>query len=168
MQIQALKVGAPQIDETAFIADGVRIVGRVKLGKKVSIWHNSVLRADIAEIVIGDYSNIQDGTVVHVDYKTPTIVGQYVTVGHNVTLHACRVGDGALIGMGSIILNGVVIGKEAIIAAGAVVPPGTKVPPRTLWMGVPARQTKKLTAKEYGRVRHLAKEYAERTIKFYD
>lgn len=168
MPIQELKHFSPKIHPSAFLADDVQIVGRVKLGKKTSIWFGSVLRADIAEIVIGDYSNIQDGTVVHVDYKKPTIVGKHVTVGHNVTLHACKVGDGALIGMGSIILNGVVIGKEAIVAAGAVVPPGTIIPARTLWMGVPAKQTKKLTAKEYGKGRHLAKEYAERIIKLYD
>lgn len=156
------------IDPSAFIAPGVQIAGDVRLGKKVSIWHNSVLRGDMAKIVIGNFTNIQDGTVVHVDYKTPTIVGQYVTVGHNVTLHACQVDDGALIGMGSIILNGSVIGKEAIIAAGAVVPPGTKVPPRTLWMGIPAKQAKKLTNKEWGKGRHLAKEYAQRILKLYE
>ncbi|MBI5400361.1 gamma carbonic anhydrase family protein [Candidatus Saganbacteria bacterium] len=163
-----LKNILPQIAPSAFIAAGVQIIGRVRLGKKVSVWYNSVLRADIAEIVIGDYSNIQDGTVVHVDYQKPTIVGKYVTVGHNVTLHACTVGDGALIGMGSIILNGATIGQEAIVAAGAVVPPGTKIPPRTLWMGVPAKFIKKLSAVESGKGRRLAKEYAEKIIKLYD
>jgi carbonic anhydrase/acetyltransferase-like protein (isoleucine patch superfamily) len=114
-------------------------MGDVTLGQEASVWYGAVLRGDMAAIVIGAQSNIQDGTVVHVDEGVPCHVGQRVGVGHRVILHGCTVEDECLIAMGSVLLNGVVIGTGSVVAAGAVVPEGMRVPPRSLVMGVPGR-----------------------------
>ncbi len=114
-------------------------MGDVTLEAESSIWYGSVLRGDMAPISIGARSNIQDGTVVHVDEGVPCRVGARVGVGHRVILHGCRVEDECLIGMGSVLLNGVRIGTGSVVAAGAVLPEGMEVPPRSLVMGVPAR-----------------------------
>ena len=112
-------------------------MGDVTLGENVSIWYHAVVRGDMAPIVIGAQSNIQDGTVVHVDEGVPCTVGMRVGVGHRVVLHGCTVGNDCLIAMGSVLLNGVSIGNGSVVAAGAVVPEGMQVPPRSLVMGVP-------------------------------
>src|SRR5918997_2303329 len=114
-------------------------MGDVTIGEDASVWYHAVLRGDMAPIVIGAQSNIQDGTVVHVDEGVPCTIGRRVGVGHRVILHGCTVGDDCLIGMGSVLLNGVSIGTGSVVAAGAVVPEGMQVPPRSLVMGVPAR-----------------------------
>jgi carbonic anhydrase/acetyltransferase-like protein (isoleucine patch superfamily) len=114
-------------------------MGDVTLGQEASVWYGAVLRGDMAPIVIGAQSNIQDGTVVHVDEGVPCHVGQRVGVGHRVILHGCTVEDDCLIAMGSVLLNGVVIGTGSVVAAGAVVPERMRVPPRSLVMGVPGR-----------------------------
>jgi carbonic anhydrase/acetyltransferase-like protein (isoleucine patch superfamily) len=114
-------------------------MGDVTLEAESSIWYGSVLRGDMAPISIGARSNIQDGTVVHVDEGVPCRVGARVGVGHRVILHGCTVEDECLIGMGSVLLNGVRIGTGSVVAAGAVLPEGMEVPPRSLVMGVPAR-----------------------------
>jgi carbonic anhydrase/acetyltransferase-like protein (isoleucine patch superfamily) len=114
-------------------------MGNVTLGEESSVWYGAVLRGDMAPIIIGARSNLQDGTVVHVDEGEPCIVGDRVGVGHRVILHGCTVEDECLIGMGSVLLNGVRIGRGSVIAAGAVVPEGMQVPPASLVMGVPGR-----------------------------
>jgi carbonic anhydrase/acetyltransferase-like protein (isoleucine patch superfamily) len=114
-------------------------MGDVTLGQDASIWYHVVVRGDMAPIVIGAQSNIQDGGVVHVDEGVPCTVGARVGVGHRVILHGCTVGDDCLIGMGSVLLNGVTIGSGSVVAAGAVVPEGMQVPARSLVMGVPGR-----------------------------
>jgi carbonic anhydrase/acetyltransferase-like protein (isoleucine patch superfamily) len=129
----------PSIHPTAFIASTAAVMGNVTLGEDVSVWYGAVLRGDMAPIVIGAQSNIQDGAVVHVDDGVPCHVGQRVGVGHRVILHGCTVEDDCLIAMGSVLLNGVVIGSGSVVAAGAVVPEGMRVPPRSLVMGVPGR-----------------------------
>ncbi|MCI1858494.1 MAG: gamma carbonic anhydrase family protein [Sporolactobacillus sp.] len=135
----------PKIDPSVFIAPGAQIIGQVELSAKVSVWFNAVLRGDEAGIFIGEGSNIQDGTVVHVDANDPVIVGKHVTVGHNVVLHGCTVEDGALIGMGATILNGAVIKKGALVAAGALVLEKQVVEAGTLVAGVPAKERRQLT-----------------------
>ncbi len=157
----------PTIDKTAFVHEKAIVIGDVTLGKKVSIWPGAVLRGDVNSIEIGDYSNIQDNSVVHVDFDIPVVVGKYVTVGHSVTLHDCTVGDGALIGMGSTLLDGVEVGEGAIIAAGSLLAPRTKVPPRTLWRGAPAKQVSGLNDEESQKGKNLAIEYAEKIVKLY-
>ncbi|HEX2251228.1 MAG TPA: gamma carbonic anhydrase family protein [Gemmatimonadales bacterium] len=129
----------PNIHPSAFVAPTAAVMGDVTLGEDASVWYNAVLRGDMAPIVIGAQSNIQDGSVVHVDEGVPCTVGQRVGVGHRVILHGCTVGDDCLIGMGSVLLNGVTIGTGSVVAAGAVVPENMQVPARSLVMGVPGR-----------------------------
>ena len=128
-----------KIHPTAFIAPGAVVLGDVTLGPRSSVWYQAVLRGDMAPIVIGEATNLQDATIVHVDDGKPALIGARVGVGHRVILHACVVEDDCLIGMGSILLNDVHVGTGSVIAAGAVVPEGMEVPPGSLVMGVPAR-----------------------------
>ena len=145
----------PKIAGECFIADSASVVGKVNLGKNTSIWHNAVLRGDVNTITMGDYSNVQDGSVVHVDGKIPTIIGNYVTIGHGAIIHGCTIEDNCLIGMGAIILDGVVIGKGSIIGAGSVVPPGKEIPPNSLVMGLPAKVVKEIDEERAnGNIRH--------------
>src|ERR687894_608212 len=121
-------------------------MGDVTIGEDASVWYHAVLRGDMAPIVIGAQSNIQDGTVVHVDEGVPCTIGRRVGVGHRVILHGCTVGDDCLIGMGSVLLNRVTIGSGSVVAAGAVVPEGMQVPPGSLVMGVPGRIVRSVDA----------------------
>jgi carbonic anhydrase/acetyltransferase-like protein (isoleucine patch superfamily) len=128
-----------QIHPTAFIASTAAVMGNVTIGEDASVWYGAVLRGDMAPIVIGAQTNIQDGTIVHVDEGVPCTVGRRVAVGHRVILHGCTVGDDCLIAMGSVLLNGVTIGAGSVVAAGAVLPEGMQVPPGSLVMGMPGR-----------------------------
>ena len=138
---------APSVANKTFIADNATLIGRVTLKEGASVWYNCVLRADVDNIVIGQNTNIQDGTIIHCDPGVPTIVGDYVTVGHGAILHGCIIKDKALIGMGAIILDGAEVGEGTIVAAGAVVTPGTKLPPNSLAVGTPAKVLKTLDEK---------------------
>src|SRR5215213_9023454 len=121
-------------------------MGDVTLGEESSIWYGAVLRGDMAAIIIGAQTNIQDGSIVHVDTGVPCTIGQRVGVGHRVILHGCTVGDDCLIAMCSVLLNGVRIGAGSVVAAGAVVPEGMQVPSRSLVMGVPGRIVRQVDA----------------------
>ncbi|HEX9283406.1 MAG TPA: gamma carbonic anhydrase family protein [Gemmatimonadales bacterium] len=151
----AVPAGEAVIDihPTAFIAPGAVVLGDVTLGARASVWYGAVLRGDMAAIVVGEATNLQDGTVVHVDEGRPTRIGARVGVGHRAILHACTVEDECLIGMGSILLNDVHIGTGSVVAAGAVVPEGTRVPPGSLVVGVPARVTRAVDAALRERIR---------------
>ncbi len=139
----------PQIHPTAFIEESAQVIGDVIIGEQSSLWFNTVVRGDIFYIRIGDRTNIQDGTVVHVTNGThATILEDEVTVGHNVTLHGCYIERGCLIGMGSVVMDGARIGSESLDAAGALVAPGTQIPSRSLVIGVPAKIKRELTAEE--------------------
>ena len=127
------------IDPSAFIAPGAIVLGDVSLGRDASIWYHCVVRGDMAPITIGDSSNIQDLTMVHVDEGVPCVVGARVAVGHRAILHGCTVEDDSLIGMGAVLLNGVVVGRGSVVGAGAVLPEDMAVPPGSLVLGVPAR-----------------------------
>ncbi len=127
------------IHPTAFIAPTAAVMGDVTVGAESSVWYGAVLRADMAAIVIGSQTNLQDGTIVHVDEGVPCRIGSRVGVGHRVILHGCTVEDDCLIGMGSVLLNEVHIGAGSVVGAGAVLPERMQVPPRSLVMGVPAR-----------------------------
>jgi carbonic anhydrase/acetyltransferase-like protein (isoleucine patch superfamily) len=135
----------PTVAGEVLIAPGAAIVGDVRLSDDVSIWYGAVLRGDIAEIVIGARTNIQDGTVIHVADDTPCIVGADTVVGHRAMLHACRVEDACLIGMQATILDEAVIGRGSIVGAGALVTQRTVIPPRSLVLGAPARVVRTLT-----------------------
>jgi carbonic anhydrase/acetyltransferase-like protein (isoleucine patch superfamily) len=150
-----------KIHPTAFIASTAAVMGDVTIGEDASIWYGAVLRGDMAPITIGSQSNIQDGTVVHVDEEVPCTVGRRVGVGHRVILHGCTVGDDCLIAMGSVLLNGVTIGNGSVVAAGAVVPEGMQVPPRSLVMGVPGRIVRQVDEALAQRVVETWKHYVE-------
>ncbi|MBI3961326.1 MAG: gamma carbonic anhydrase family protein [Deinococcus sp.] len=129
----------PKIHPSAFVAPGAHLIGAVELGEQVSIWPGAVLRADLCYIKIGRFSNVQDNAVLHVDDNQPTILGEYVTVGHGAVVHACILEDEVLIGINAVVLNKVLVERGAVIAAGAVVPPGRVIPAGMLAMGVPAQ-----------------------------
>ncbi len=152
----------PRVAPTAFVENSAMVIGDVALGDFSSVWFNVVIRGDVNSIRIGARSNIQDGTVVHVTRQThSTVIGNDVTIGHNVTLHGCEIGDRCLVGMGAVILDGATVGPDAMVAAGAVVTPGTVIPPRTLAMGSPARVRRELTDDEVDRLKQSAANYIE-------
>jgi carbonic anhydrase/acetyltransferase-like protein (isoleucine patch superfamily) len=151
----------PTIHPTAFIASTAAVMGDVTVGEEASVWYGAVLRGDMAPIVIGSHSNIQDGTIVHVDEAVPCRVGQRVGVGHRVILHGCTVGDDCLIAMGSVLLNGVVVGNGSVVAAGAVVPEGMRIPPGSLVMGVPGRIVRQVDAELAERVAETWRHYVD-------
>ena len=138
----------PNIDETAFIAESVDIVGKVTIEKNANIWYGTVLRADDNYITVGENSNIQDGSVVHISEKFPTIIGKNVTVGHKSIIHGCEIGDNTLIGMGSIVLDGAKVGEFTLLGAGSLVPPGKEIPSGVLAMGSPAKVIRELSQEE--------------------
>ncbi len=157
--VLALPGKSPQIDETAFVAAGARIVGEVTLGPRASAWYNAVLRGDSAPITIGAGSNLQDNVSVHVDADHPVVLGENVSVGHNAVVHGCTVGDGSLIGMGAVVLSGAVIGRSCLIAGGAVVLGGTEVPDGSLVAGVPAKVRRLLSEEERAALHENAQIY---------
>lgn len=138
----------PVIHPSVYVAPSADIIGRVRVGKHASIWFNCVLRGDVNRIEIGEATNIQDGSILHVDDDSPCLIAHHVHVGHHVNLHGCRVETGALIGIGSIVLSGAHIGAGAIVGAGSVVLEGTKIPPRMLAVGAPARVVRAVTARD--------------------
>ena len=127
------------IDPSSYIAPGAVVLGDVALGRNSSVWYNAVIRGDLAPVRIGEETNIQDLTMVHVDEDVPCVIGNRVGVGHRAILHGCTIEDGCLIGMGAILLNGVRVGTGSVIGAGAVLPEGLEVPPRSVVLGVPGR-----------------------------
>lgn len=149
----------PLIAESAFIAPGATVVGDVSVGEKSSIWYQSVLRADIESIRIGEGSNLQDGVIVHLASDLGTVVGNYVTVGHRALLHACHIEDEVLIGMGAIVMDGARIGARSIVAAGSIVTKGKIIPPGSLVVGTPARVIRELPVDEQKSIRHWAEKY---------
>ncbi len=135
----------PKWGKDCYFSENATIVGDVQMGDQCSIWFNAVVRGDVAPITIGDRSNVQDGSCIHVTHETgPTHIGSDVTIGHNVTLHGCTVHNCALIGMGAAVLDHADIGEGAIIAAGALVLQNTKVGSGELWGGVPAKFIKRV------------------------
>lgn len=149
----------PQIDSTAYVAAQAVVIGDVRLAAHTSVWPTAVLRGDINFIEIGEGSNIQDGSIVHLAEDLPVIVGKLVTVGHRAVLHACTVEDECLIGMGATILDGAVIGKGSIIGSHALVTKGAQIPPGSLVMGMPAKVVRALRPEEIADIRTWADHY---------
>ena len=152
---------SPVIHSSAYVAPSADIIGRVRLAKDSSIWFNSVLRGDVNRIEIGEATNIQDGSILHADDRTPCLIADHVHVGHHTNLHGCVVERGALIGIGAIVLSRARVGAGAIIGAGSVVLEGTKIPPRTLAVGAPARVVRKVTAGELAYIQRWVKKYVQ-------
>lgn len=141
------------------------MLGDVTLGARASVWYLAVLRGDMAPIVVGEDTNLQDGTIVHVDEGKPARIGARVGVGHRVILHACTVEDECLVGMGSVLLNDVHVGTGSVIAAGAVVPEGMRIPPGSLAMGVPARVVRHVDAGLRARITGTWRHYVEQAAR---
>lgn len=142
-----------------FIAPNASVMGKVELGKDVSIWYGAVLRGDTEILKIGEGTNIQDNAVVHADPGFPTILGRHVTVGHSAIVHGAKIGDGTMIGMGSTILNGAKIGKNCLIGANALVKEGMEVPDNSMVLGMPARIIRELKPEEVEWLSHSAPHY---------
>ncbi len=157
----------PTIDPTAWVHPSAAVIGRVTLGRKVSIWPGAVLRGDILEIEVGEESNIQDLSVAHTSHGVaPVRIGRRAVVGHRVILHGTTVGDDALVGMGAILLDGSELGAGSILAAGALLTEGAKIPPGQLAMGIPAKVIRPVTPAEAARIREGAKEYLELMVAY--
>lgn len=135
----------PQVDESAFIAEGAKVIGNVKIGADTSVWYNAVLRGDEDKIEIGNRCSIQENTMCHLYEGFPLIVEDDVTVGHNAIIHGCHIKRGSLIGMGATILDGAVIGENCIVGANALVPNGKEIPPNSLVVGSPAKVVREIT-----------------------
>lgn len=150
---------APQINLSAYISEGVAIIGDVKIEEGANIWFNSVLRGDIEKIYVGKYTNIQDNCTVHVMGDCPALIGEYVTVGHGAIVHGCTVENNCLIGMGAVLLGYCKIGENSIVAAGSVVTEGKIIPPNSMVMGIPGRVVRQLTKKEIEDIRKSAMHY---------
>jgi carbonic anhydrase/acetyltransferase-like protein (isoleucine patch superfamily) len=150
----------PRIAASCYIDPSAQVIGDVEIGERSSVWPNVTIRGDVNHIRVGEESNVQDNSVIHVEHDIyPTLIGNRVTVGHSVTLHGCIVEDDCLIGIGAIVLNGAKIGQGSVIAAGALVPERMEVPPGSMVMGVPARVKRPLTDDERERFRENAQNY---------
>ncbi len=149
----------PRLHRTAFVAAGADVIGRVRLAKDASVWFGCVLRGDVNRIEIGEATNVQDGSILHVDDNHPCLIRDHVHVGHHVNLHGCVVERGAMVGIGAIVLSGARIGAGAIVGAGSVVLEGTRVPPRTLVVGAPARPVRKVTSEDLAYIKRWVAKY---------
>ncbi len=156
----------PVIPASAYIAEGVTIIGDVRLGERVSIWPGSVLRGDNEPIIIGDDSNIQENCVCHTDPGCPLTIGTGVTVGHQVMLHGCTIGDGALVGIQAVVLNKAVIGRQSLVGAGAIVTENKSFPDRSLIIGAPAKVARELGENDLLRMKGSSESYVRRGQQF--
>lgn len=150
----------PVVHRTAYVDASAQVIGDVEIGADSSIWMNAVVRGDVNSIRIGQRSNVQDGTVVHVMHEThPTRIGDDVTIGHAAVVHGCTISNRVLVGMGATILNGAVIGEDTIVAAGSLVTEGAVIPPRSLVMGSPATVRRALSDADVASIREYAANY---------
>ena len=156
----------PIVDETVFVAPGAYIIGDVKIGAYSTIWFNAVLRGDEDLIQIGERCSIQDNSTIHHYKGAPVIIGDEVTVGHQVVLHGCKIGNRSIIGMGSVILDHVEIGEECIIGANTLITQGTKIPPRSLVVGSPGKVVRQINEKDLELIQLSIDTYVQKGIQF--
>jgi carbonic anhydrase/acetyltransferase-like protein (isoleucine patch superfamily) len=157
----------PVLGRDVYIASTSTVVGRIEIGDRSSIWPNVSARADVNWMRIGQRTNIQDGSVIHVTEDThPLDIGSDVTIGHGCILHGCTIEDRCLIGMGSVVLDGAVVGPDAMVGAGSVVKQGEVIPPRTLYLGVPARYRRDLTDREVAAILESAESYSRFALEY--
>jgi carbonic anhydrase/acetyltransferase-like protein (isoleucine patch superfamily) len=160
--IRSYQGHTPVVPLSCYVDVSAQLIGDVTLGENSSVWMNAVVRGDVHSICIGTNSNVQDCAVLHgMRYKYPVMVGDWVTIGHNATVHGCVIEDSCLIGIGAVVLNNARIGEGSIIAAGAVIPENTVVEPNTLWAGVPGKERRKLDGKDREMILLYAKNYLD-------
>ena len=168
MAIYAIDGVAPHIAATAWVADSAQVMGQVELGEGASVWFGAVVRGDTDRITIGAGSNIQDASVLHADTGQPLLVGERVTVGHQVVLHGCTIGDESLIGIGAVVLNGAKIGKNCLVGAGALVTEGKEFPDGSMILGSPAKAVRQLAPAQIEGLRQSARHYTDKARRFRD
>jgi carbonic anhydrase/acetyltransferase-like protein (isoleucine patch superfamily) len=166
MALYQLDEHRPQVADSAWVADSARVMGMVVLAEDSSVWFGAVLRGDTELIHIGRGSNVQDGTVIHADIGCPVSVGDYVTVGHQVTLHGCTIGDGSLIGIQAVVLNRARIGRHCLVGAGALVTEGKEFPDGSLIMGSPAKVVRQLTPEQIEGLQRSAEHYVDNARRY--
>ncbi|MCS6896646.1 MAG: gamma carbonic anhydrase family protein [Nitrospira sp.] len=158
--VRAFEGVLPKIPSSCFVEETAVVIGDVVMGEECSIWFHAVVRGDVNYIRIGDRTNVQDLSMLHVTHDThPLIIGNHVTIGHRVVLHGCTIRDRVLVGMGAIIMDGAVIGEDSIVGAGALVTEGTVVPPKSLILGSPAKVKRPVTDKEVAWIQESAENY---------
>jgi carbonic anhydrase/acetyltransferase-like protein (isoleucine patch superfamily) len=166
MAIYELDGVAPRVADSAWVADSAQVMGNVVLGEGASVWFGTVVRGDTDSITIGAGSNIQDASVLHADFGKPLVVGERVTVGHQVMLHGCTIGDETLIGIGAIVLNGARIGKNCLVGAGALVTEGKEFPDGSMIIGSPAKAVRDLSPEQIAGLRQSAQHYMDNARRF--
>ncbi|MCW5671013.1 MAG: gamma carbonic anhydrase family protein [Hydrogenophaga sp.] len=166
MAIYELDGVAPRMAESAWVADSAQVMGNVVLGDNASVWFGAVLRGDTETITLGEGSNIQDGSVMHADVGFPLTVGRHVTVGHQVMLHGCTIGDESLIGIGATVLNGAKIGRNCLVGAGSLVTEGKEFPDGSMILGSPAKVVRSLTPEQIEGLRRSAGHYIENAARY--
>lgn len=166
MAIYELDGVAPSVADSAWVAENAQVMGDVSLGEGASVWFGTTVRGDTAHIAIGAGSNIQDGSVLHADVGIPLTIGRDVTVGHQVVLHGCSIGDESLIGIGAIVLNGAKIGRNCLVGAGSLVTEGKEFPDGSMILGSPAKAVRALTPEQIEGLRQSAKHYTQNAERF--
>jgi carbonic anhydrase/acetyltransferase-like protein (isoleucine patch superfamily) len=159
MALYALDERTPEVADTAWVADSAQVIGGVVLGPDSSVWPGVVVRGDSGPISVGEGSNIQDNSVLHADEGVPLTIGRHVTVGHQVMLHGCTIGDESLIGIGAIVLNGARIGRNCLVGAGALVTEGKEFPDGSMIIGSPAKAVRQLSPEQIEGLRRSAQHY---------
>jgi len=159
---------SPEIGEDVFVAPSADVIGDVEVGDRSSVWFGVVARGDVDRIEIGEETNIQDNSILHLREGMPLKIGSRVTVGHGAKLHACRIESECLIGIDSVVLDGATVSKHSMIGAGSVVTPGTEVPPGAVFMGTPASFSRNLTEDELDMIRESAETYVDRSREYLD
>jgi carbonic anhydrase/acetyltransferase-like protein (isoleucine patch superfamily) len=166
MAIYELDGVAPRVAQTAWVADSAEVMGEVVMGEDASVWFGAVVRGDSDSITIGAGTNIQDASVLHADLNQPLVIGERVTVGHQVMLHGCTIGDESLIGIGAIVLNGAKIGKNCLVGAGALVTEGKEFPDGSMIIGSPAKAVRQLSPEQIEGLRMSAQHYIDNARRF--
>ncbi len=166
MAVYELDGVRPTLGTGAWVADSAQVIGAVSLGPDSSVWFGTVIRGDTESITVGARSNIQDASVLHADIGKPLVVGDDVTVGHQVMLHGCTIGDGSLIGIGAVVLNGARIGKHCLVGAGSLVTEGKEFPDGSMILGSPAKLVQSISPEQIERLRWSARHYVDNARRF--
>ena len=166
MALYQLDEFQPRLADSAWVADSAEVIGDVQLGEEASVWFGAIVRGDTEPILIGDGSNVQDGAVIHADKGSPVNIGRNVTVGHQVMLHGCTIGDGSLIGIQAVVLNGARIGRNCLVGAGALVTEDKEFPDGSMILGRPAKAIRQLTAEQRALLERSALHYIGNARRF--